>query len=124
MRPGQHLLCISQTRHHGQDVILNVTEVERDFQGRGPEILTVAGETANNVGFIAQDLVDASDFFAMLEDTLESQPDIVGLCDGHTIFHHLYAGLDTVDQGCESVHNIITEPSAKSAYQEWNQSRT
>jgi hypothetical protein len=90
-------------------MILDVVEVEENFQVCGSQALTVPGETSDNIGLVAEDLVDASDLFAIFVDILERQTDVVGLCNGHTVFHHLHAGLNTVYQWSEAIHNIVAE---------------
>jgi len=51
MRSGEHLLEVTQASHHGDNMILDVTEIETDIHTRSDFVICVAtfGETFENI---------------------------------------------------------------------------
>jgi hypothetical protein len=66
MRAAQHLLKMSQVGHHGNNVILNVTQVQADVTPRSNRVLLVAtfGKPFDNVGLAAEKTHQTHDFLA------------------------------------------------------------
>jgi hypothetical protein len=56
MRPGEHLLEVRQTRHHSNNMVLDVSEIKADIHPRSDFVVCIAslGKSSKNVGFAAQ----------------------------------------------------------------------
>lgn len=110
MRATQHLLKVPEVRHHSDDVVLDVAEVEADVHARGDVIVLVAAlcEAAEDVGLAAEELHEGHDGLADVADGAQEVVHIVGARDEDLVFDVVGFGFDLVDEGGEGVDDVIT----------------
>jgi hypothetical protein len=109
MRATQHLLKVPQVGHHGDDVVLNVAEVEPDVHAWRDVVVLVAafGEAAEDVGFAAEELHERHDGLADVADGAQEVVHVVAAGDEDLVFDGVGFGFDLVDEGGEGVDDVI-----------------
>ena len=110
MRATEHLLEVPQVRHHSDDVVLDVAEVETDVHARGDVVVLVAAlcEAAKDVCFAAEELHEGHDGLADVADGAQEVVHVVAAGDEDLVFDVVGFGFDLVDQWCEGVDDVIT----------------
>lgn len=110
MRATEHLFEVTEVRHHGDDVILDIAEIETNIHARSDVVVLVAalGEAAKDVCFAAEELHEGHDGLADVADGAQEVVHVVGAGDEDLVFDIVGFGFDLVNQGCEGVDDVIT----------------
>lgn len=110
VRATEHLLKVPQVGHHGDDVILDVTQIQTNVHARGDVVVLVAAlcEAAQDVCFAAEELHQGHDGLADVADGAEEVVHVVCAGDEDLVFDVVGFGFDLVDQWGEGVDNVIT----------------
>ena len=110
VRSRQHLLEMSQVGHHGNNVILNVTQVESDVHSRSDSVIGVAalGETSEDICLSTQQLHETHDVLPSHADLAKEGLHVIIARYEDLIFNDIGLTLDLVDNGSKGIDDIVT----------------
>lgn len=110
MRAAEHFLEMRQVRHHGHDVILNITEIQADIAARCNGVLLVAAfrEAADDVCFAAKQPHERHDFFPETADAREEGFEVIDSGDEDVVFYGFGFKFDVADDRAETINDVIT----------------
>lgn len=106
----KHLVEMAEVAHHGDDVVLDVAEVEADFGPGRDAVLVIAafGEALDDVRFASQKPHEGVDLLPAFTDLAEEGREVVGPGDEDLFFDGVGFALDGCDDGAEGVDDIVT----------------
>ena len=111
MAAPQHFLEMSQIRHHGDDVVLDVGEVEADVSpgGDGVGLVALLRKTPNHIRFAAQQANQRHDFLATLADLLEDGAGVLEAGGEDGVLDGVGLALEEAQDGGEGVDDFVDE---------------
>lgn len=117
VRAREHLVEVAQIAHHGDDVILDITQVETDVAtGRDAVLLVAAlGEALDDIGLASEKPRQGRDRFAAVADLAKEIRKIVVARYVDLVLNGVGFDLDVVDGRTKCVHDIITESETLAA---------
>lgn len=107
--PREHLLHVAQVRHHRDNVVLDVAQIQSNVSARSDGILLVAsfGESLDNIGLATKEAHHVEHALAALANQAEQCNVIVISNDEHLVFDALGLVLSLADDGLEGIDNVI-----------------
>jgi hypothetical protein len=100
---------MAQVGHHGDDVILDITEVQADVHPRSNLIVLVAslGESLQNVGFTAEEPHQAHDVLPDVPDLAQELVHVVGASDKDFVLDLVRVALNLAYDRGERINNVV-----------------
>ncbi len=110
MGAQQHLFEVAKVRHHGYNVILDVTEIETDVHPRRHLIVLIAtlGETLEDVSLASKQPHKAHDILAGSADFPQELSHVVGSRDEDVVLNLVGFLLQNMNDGRKAVDNVVT----------------
>ena len=110
VRTGEHLFEMSQTGHHGDNVVLDIAEVKSNVHVRRDFVIgiTSLSETLQHICFATQKFHEAHHILANHADLTQECVHVIVPGNKDLIFYDIGFLLDAMDDRCETIHNIVT----------------
>lgn len=117
MRAREHLVKVAQIAHHGDDVVLDITEVETDIATGRDAVLLVAAlrEALDDIGLASEKPRQGRDRFAAVADLAKKIREIVVARYVDLVLNGVGFDLDVVDGRTKCVHDVITKSQTSAA---------
>ena len=109
MAPTEHFLGMAQVAHHGNDMVLDIAQIEADLAAGSDGVLFVAalGETFDDVCFSAEEAHERHDFLAAFADLAEERGEVVVAGDEDLVVDLVGFDCDGADDGFEAVDDVV-----------------
>ncbi len=110
VRAGQHLLEVSQTGHHGHNMILDIAKIESNVHTRSDLIICVASlrKASQDVCFATEEFHQTHHVLANHSNLPEETMHIIISSDENLILNKIGLLLNLGDNGRKRIDNVIT----------------
>jgi len=114
MRARKDLLEMSKIAHHGDDVVLDVTQVQPDVLTRRDAVLLIAtlGKSLDDIGFATKQTDERHDLFAAVANLLEDFTRLFGTSCEDVVLDRLGLLFDSANDRLEGIDNVIDQSVA------------
>lgn len=111
VRAGKHLLEVGETGHHGNNVVLNIAEIESDVHVRRDFVIRIAafGEAFQHIRLATQEFHQTHDVLTDHTDLPQERMHVIVSSDEHLVFDNIGFLLDVVDNWREAIHDVVTK---------------
>lgn len=109
MAAAEHLLEVAEVRHHGHDVVLDVSQIKTDFAAGGHAVGFVAafGEALDDVRLAPEEAHEGHDFLPALADLAEERGEVVGARDEDLVLDRVRLSFDARDGRAVAVDDVV-----------------